>query len=412
MIKFNSFITEEKNTHMTHIEDLVLDGGVKGARQAIEALSSLRDMLSGNVKKKTNVTVKWDGAPAVFAGTDPTDGKFFVAKKGIFNKEPKVYKNHKEIEADTSGDLSDKLKLSFDVLSKAGIKGVIQGDIMFTKSDLKSETIDGVKYWVFHPNTIVYAVEADSLEGKKVRAAKIGIVFHTVYTGSEFENMKASYGFDISSIKGGSDLWAVSANLKDMSGTANMTASETKLVTAHLSNAGKLFKQVPAQFFDTLKDDDKLNLMINTFNNTFFRNKTSQPAASKKVDDLINFIRGKYKTEIDKRSTLAGKKKQQDDLDKVLSAFNGQGKANMVRVFEIQYSLSDAKLIIINKLDQLNMTKTFVKTSNGYKVTKAEGFVAIDIIGGGAVKLVDRLEFSTNNFDPDVVKGWQSATRR
>jgi len=99
-------------------------------------------------------------------------------------------------------------------------------------------------------------------------------------------------------------------------------------------------------------------------------------------------------------------------LDKVLSAFNGQGKANMVRVFEIQYSLSDAKLIIINKLDQLNMTKTFVKTSNGYKVTKAEGFVAIDIIGGGAVKLVDRLEFSTNNFDPDVVKGWQSATRR
>jgi len=152
MIKFNSFITEEKNTHMTHIEDLVLDGGVKGARQAIEALSSLRDMLSGNVKKKTNVTVKWDGAPAVFAGTDPTDGKFFVAKKGIFNKEPKVYKNHKEIEADTSGDLSDKLKLSFDVLSKAGIKGVIQGDIMFTKSDLKSETIDGVKYWVFHPN--------------------------------------------------------------------------------------------------------------------------------------------------------------------------------------------------------------------------------------------------------------------
>jgi len=197
MIKFTSFLTEEKNTHMTHIEDLLLDGGVKGARQAINALQSMRDMLAGNAKKKTKVTVKWDGAPAVFAGIDPTDGKFFVAKKGIFNKNPKVYKNHKEIDADTSGDLSDKLKLAFDELSRLKIKGVIQGDIMFTKDDLKSETIDGVKYWIFHPNTIAYAVEQNSEEGRRVRAARIGIVFHTVYNGSSFENMSATYGFDI-----------------------------------------------------------------------------------------------------------------------------------------------------------------------------------------------------------------------
>ena len=119
-----------KNTHMTHIEDLILDGGVKGARQAILALRSLRDMLSGNAKSPVDVTVKWDGAPAVFAGVDPGDGKFFVAKKGIFNANPKIYKSHEDIKADTSGDLSKKLILAFDELSKLGITNVIQGDFM------------------------------------------------------------------------------------------------------------------------------------------------------------------------------------------------------------------------------------------------------------------------------------------
>ena len=89
-----------KNTHMTHLEDLILDGGVKGARQAILALRSLRDMLQGNSKAPVDVTVKWDGAPAIFAGTDPRDGKLFIAKKGVFNKDPKVYKSYDDIEED------------------------------------------------------------------------------------------------------------------------------------------------------------------------------------------------------------------------------------------------------------------------------------------------------------------------
>ena len=108
MINFIEFISEQKNTHMTHIEDKVLYGGVDGTRQAILALRSLRDMVGG--VKDGNVSVKWDGAPAIFCGNDPRDGKFFVAKKGIFNKSPKVYKTDSDINADTSGDLNLKLK--------------------------------------------------------------------------------------------------------------------------------------------------------------------------------------------------------------------------------------------------------------------------------------------------------------
>ena len=88
---------------MEHLEDSILNHGVNGTRDAINFLRSLRDMLAGTAKSKVNVSVKWDGAPAIFCGTDPSDGKFFVAKKGIFNKNPMVYKTNADIDADTVG---------------------------------------------------------------------------------------------------------------------------------------------------------------------------------------------------------------------------------------------------------------------------------------------------------------------
>ena len=166
MNTFSSFITEQKNTHMTHIEDKVLYGGVKGTREAILALRSLRDMLGGS--HDSNVSVKWDGAPAIFAGTDPRDGRFFVAKKGIFNKSPKVYKSDADVDADTSGDLAAKLKLALQYLPALGIKGVIQGDFLYGPGDVKKSKIKGKSYITFHPNTIIYAVPAGTDMARKI----------------------------------------------------------------------------------------------------------------------------------------------------------------------------------------------------------------------------------------------------
>ena len=144
---------------MTHIEDKVLYGGVKGTREAILALRSLRDMLQG--EHDGSVSVKWDGAPAIFAGVDPSDGKFFVAKKGIFNKNPKVYKSDADVDADASGDLAAKLKQALQYLPALGIKGVIQGDFLFGPGDVKTKKIKGKSYVTFHPNTIVYALPSE-----------------------------------------------------------------------------------------------------------------------------------------------------------------------------------------------------------------------------------------------------------
>ena len=233
-----------KNTHMMHVEDQVLYGGVKGTRDAILALRSMRDMIASNVTTSHDITIKFDGAPAVFAGEDPTDKKFFVAKKGIFNKDPKVYKSIDDIKADTSGDLQTKLIIAFKELKKLGIKGVLQGDIMFTNNDLKSESHDGVKYVTFHPNTIVYAVPEGTPLAKEIKKAKIGVVWHTSYSGDSFENMIASHQIGISYLKKVPSVWFRDAYLQDLAGKVTLNKKETLIINKALSDAGKLFQKV------------------------------------------------------------------------------------------------------------------------------------------------------------------------
>lgn len=411
MIKFNDYITEQKNTHMTHIEDLVIDGGVKGARDAIMALRSLRDMLAGKSANSSAVTVKWDGAPAVFAGTDPGDGKFFVAKKGIFNKNPKVYKSHADVDADISNaDLANKMKTAFTELQKLGIKGVVQGDIMFTKDDLQKEKINGEEFLTFHPNTIMYAVPADSDGAKVIKKANIGVVFHTAYTGDSFESMKASYGVDVKKFRKVSSVWAQSANLPSAIG-ALMSAEETKEVTAALSNAGRIFNKTSASILRTLESDDELNKYVNIYNNQMVREGKPISDTKRHAAGFRKFVADRFDKEIDKKKSEKGKQTWIDKRDTVLKDFDKYSIADWAMVFELQNSIVTAKLIIINKLNKLSNVHTFVKTRNGFKVTGAEGFVAIDKLGGSAVKLVDRLEFSTNNFSSDVIKGWDTPRR-
>ena len=411
MKSLSGYISEAagKNTHMTHLEDLILDGGVKGARQAINALRSLRDMLSGNSKKSVDITVKWDGAPAVFAGEDPRDGSFFVAKKGIFNADPKIYKSHEDIKADTSGDLSKKLILAFDELQKLGIKGVIQGDFMFDNSDLKKETIDGVSYTVFHPNTIAYAVPTDSDIAKEIRAAKIGIVWHTIYNGSTFETMQAEFGREIvPKLKPSKSVWMVDATMPDLSGTATLTAKETEAVTKNLSNAGKLFKQIASSTLKEIEQNKELNMLINVYNNKKVRDGQRITNTKAHATGLVMFVNDRYAKEIDKRSSEKGKQVQVTKRDELLKFFSKGNIKNLQKVFEMQNFVVDSKLIIINKLNRLSNIGTFVKTKSGFRVTNPEGFVAIDRMEGGAVKLVDRMEFSANNFSKDIIKGWDN----
>ena len=393
---------------MTHIEDKVLYGGVKGTREAILALRSLRDALGG--EHDGNVSVKWDGAPAIFAGTDPRDGRFFVAKKGIFNKSPKVYKTNSDIDDDTSGDLNTKLKQALEYLPSLGIKGVIQGDFLFSSGDVKTQKIKGKSYVTFHPNTIVYAIPAGTGMAKEIKASKIGIVWHTTYTGKTFETMKASYGVDVSKLKSSKNVWSQDAMLRDMT-RYTMSKSDTEEVNEYLSTAGKIFNQIAGSTLRELETNQKLAGVIETYNNTFVRSGTVVSDTAKHVNGLVRYITAKYDKEIAKLKTDAAKGRKQKALEKELEFFSPKNKSSLKKIFDLQKVIVLAKLKLINILNKLNNTQTFLKTKKGYEVTGQEGYVAIDKLGGDAVKIVDRMEFSFANFSPDILKGWDKPGR-
>ena len=410
MQKFKQYITEAagKNLHMTHLEDAVLDGGVTGTRNVINYLRAIRDMLSGNASAPVSLTTKWDGAPAIFAGVDPSDGQFFIAKKGVFNKTPKLYKTESEINDEISGDLAVKFKIALKEFSKLGIEGVVQGDLLYTQSDLKTENIDGVPCVTFHPNTIVYAVPKSSDLGKRISKSKIGVVWHTTYRGKTLESMSASFGKAIATNqKKVNSVWSIDAVFQDKSGSATMTKSETDTLTAKLSAAGSLFRKIKANKLNELSTNEELNARVNTFINQKVREGTRITNVKAFIIGLQRYIEDVAKKEADKvkqQKTKDAKIQKGKDL---LMYFDKKDLKDIGNIFELYNLLVDAKHLIIDKLNKVEGITTLLKTAKGFEVTGQEGFVAIDHVGQNTLKIVDRLEFSKANFSTEYIKGWQ-----
>ena len=412
MIKLSEYLTEAKegkNVHLEHIEDLVFNEGVSGTRNAILFLRSVRDMLSGSSTKRINITTKWDGAPAIFAGIDPEDGQFFVAKKGLFNKNPQMFKSLADIKTSgMSAELQSKFNTSYTEFKKLGIKsGVYQGDLMFTKEDLSKEKIDGVSYITFQPNTIVYAVPATSSLAKKIRKSKIGIVWHTTYTGDTIESMTSSFGQSIvSKMRSVSSVWMDDATYKDVSGTATFTAEETANLTSILSQAGKIFQRLPAAALNDIAGEEEFLIRLKAFNNSKVRQGTLITNERKHVSELIKHFKDYYNKQAGTRKSDKGKQAQLDKMKKLMSYFD-KHSGDLVKIYQIVTLLTTAKGMIVDKLNKAGSMPTFLRTKNGFTTTSQEGYVAIDHMKGGAVKLVDRMEFSRANFSPEVIKGWQ-----
>ena len=411
MISFRE-LTEDKggkNLHLEHLEDEILNYGVVGGRAALNFLRSLRNMMAGGSRSSVNMTVKWDGAPAIFAGIDPEDGKFFVAKKSVFNVSPKLYKTEAEINADLSGELNSKFKVALKEFSKLGIKGVLQGDLMFT-DDISTDTIDGTKYYTFQPNTIVYAVPVASKLGAIINKAKVGIVWHTTYSGDALQDMKASFGVNISSLKKSSSVWMDDATYKDTSGKATFTAAETEKITGVLSQVGSTFGKINSgQLNSFLKLQESMTgalagASLKTYNNSKVRagEKITNPMAHAKGYET--WVWDSIQKQIDNAKSEKGKDKYRN-IQKEYAREIKKYTRNLIQVITFQNLLVDAKMLIVKKLNSIKgLTDTFIKTKNGFKVTNPEGYVAIDRVSGGAVKLVDRMEFSFNNFT--AIKAW------
>jgi hypothetical protein len=400
-----------KNTHLEHLEDNIFNKGHEGAKEAVDYLYSLHQMLEGNTKTPVSMTTKWDGAPAIVAGKDPQTGKFFVGTKGVFAKKPKMNFTNSDIEKyhadqgekDASG-LRDKLKLALKYLSRLNWDTVAQGDMLFAGSeDIKEEVIDGEQYIVFKPNTIVYAIPKDSDLAKEILSAGFGIVWHTEYVGGPtLADTQAKFGFDASVLGNGANagVWQRDATIKDLSGTVTLSDAEGHKMLSAIQEADNYLKSIDANTFSWLQKGT--DLVGKTFleqlkahaNNQVRQGHFDEP--TKFAQDFITKFVNYWTKEIDKV-------KQQKTIDaKTQTMVQGvkfikENLQSIIAVYDLYLKLIEAKIIIVRKLEQIRQMPTFKQTEKGYEITGEEGFVAVDRLGN-ALKLVDRLEFSKLNF--------------
>jgi hypothetical protein len=397
MKSLNTFLVESKNLHLEHLEDEIFNRGSAGANEAMNFIDSLVTMLQGNSNRKMNVTVKWDGAPSLFAGINPENGKFFVATKSLFNKTPKINYTNADIDANHGGGLADKLKIALKYLPKLGITGVLQGDMLFTSDDVKTETIDGQSMYTFTPNTITYAVPVDSKLGSQISSANMGIVFHTTYTGKTIADLMANFGADVSGLKKTNAVYFDDADYKDVSGSATFTKKETEEIRRNLAGVRRVLSQ-NKKLIDDVTKDKTLRDLIKIYTNANVRVGKDRGSA----EELAGFIASRFDQKIEKLKTDSSKQRLTNERKKVTRYIDSISRG-MNNLFSAQYYLSQAKSVILRKLQSLNTMPSFIRTDDGYRVTNPEGFVAIDHVGK-AVKLVDRMEFSKANFT--VSKDW------
>lgn len=394
-----------KNTHLEHLEDEILNLGEAGATKSVEMLRGLLALLAGSSKGDVKITTKWDGAPAIFAGTDPSDNKFFVGTKGVFNKNAKLNKSFEDIDNNHEADgLNRKLKFCLKYLQELNIDGVLQGDMLWTKGDLESKNINGKEYIVFKPNTLTYAVPADSDVAKKMQQAEVGVVWHTSYEGDSVENMSATFGFDSSSLSKTSNVWFDDAIIKDYSGIVNFTQSQTKKINDLINTVESSISSINFGVLSNLPDIGKQDVItkIKAQINKYIKEPT--PRIEKTPQIMYSDLLDGFKNQMDKE--IAGLKNQDPEtksvktrLDRItnLTEYLTANKDELEKIYKMYVVIAEIKNQIKAKLDNLKSIDSFVETDDGYEVTEPEGFVAVDRIGN-AVKIVDRLDFSAKNF--------------
>ena len=406
--KHTEQLSENRNTHLTHIEETIITDGASGAENAINFLKEVRNMLSSDVRTGVNITTKWDGAPAIFCGIDPEDGKFFVATKSVFNASPKLNKTSADIRKNHTGGLVEKLEVALKELSKLGIKGVIQGDMMYTNSDLQTKKIEGEEYITFQPNTIVYAIPKNGPLGKFVLRTKMGIIFHTEYKGKTLQTMKASFNINISKLRKTKTVWFDDASYKDVSGTVTLTKDETENLNGYIERIESLLPKVSSYLDKMAENFDEKNQFAIPTNfkvhlNSYFRSTEDLPDSNTMVADFKTYWTTKLDKKIESVKSEGAKEKyteiKKDGLNKI-----EQQTADLQNATLLYNYIMDAKNVLVQKLSKVKSIGTFLRTDDGLKTTEPEGFVAVDRIKGNAVKLVNRLEFSRANFT--AAKNW------
>ena len=389
-------LNEFKRTHLQHIEDIILTNGHAGGPSVIEYFQGILQTLQGSAEQPINVSVKWDGAPAVVCGTNPENGKWFVGTKGVFGKTPKLNYTKDDISRNHgTDDLGQKLLKCLVHLKKLNIQGIVQGDYMFDRDTLQRQSTAGENQVTFKPNTITYAVPEDSDLGKQMAAAQLGIIFHTTYTGDRIDNLQAKYGADVAAFARTPDVWFDNATYKNVSGTANFTAEEQAQFTAGMEKLKALLTKVPTNLSAMLGVNKDFLPFFMLFINDQIKKGVLPTDTNEYLKGFAEFYQGRMQQQAAGLKAQKALQLRQQKM-KDMPLFLKQMQKPLAAMMAFYKEVIALKKLTLDKMNKATAIGTFAQTDSGLEVTDPEGFVAVGKTGD-AVKLVDRLGFSRKN---------------
>ena len=389
--------------HIDHLEENILNKGKQGV---IEAINQIESSIAYFVDESDyKISTKFDGAPAIVAGLD-TNGKFFVASKSAFAKNPKInYTDQDIIDNHGTGGLADKLKLALRYLPSLNLKGIYQMDYMFDpqmKIQETPQTIDGVVnenlFTTFTPNTIKYAVTENSPYGDEINKAKIGVAIHIEYmvqngilkvkkytsTPEEFSPSSTVFVFNVLANK-----------------PKNAKSSFSKLLLKDVQKKkNQVLKLADKVDFSSLDD---YTALLKTYINSEIRAGRFLEDTSISSEEFVSWISGKFVKDIEKLKSEKGKEKKTTQMKDTLSALK-KLKPSIKNAFEITKIIANLKnnlIKIFNEITQNDLLGTYLEDAPGeWQTTAPEGFALsrVDDDGAQITKLVDRGEFSAANF--------------
>ncbi len=384
MFSFSMFLKEEdeggKLKHITHAEDRPLQKGSEGFGHAVGALQQAHEHIKSG-GHSTALTMKYDGSPSLVFGHHPETGKFFVASKSAFNKNPKINYTNKDIEKNHghAPGLVEKLKHALEHLPKVSPKkGVYQGDVMFSGED-KKETKHGVS---FTPNTITYSAKGE--EGDRIRKAKFGVVVHQQYHGNDIASMKADASPDVHNFKQHEDVWHKSA--EHDSSKINYSEKDQEQFRKHIDSAQKIHDKMGQQMYHVTEPHRGEGGHLETYINQTVR--TGEKPTAK---GLQKHIQNKFVKAASKLKTPAAQSRKETEAKSHVQHIEGNAE-HYNNLLNMHHHLQQAKNVLVKNLEK--NTGGLEHHIDG-KPTGPEGFVVN--YGGEPTKLVNRAEFARAN---------------
>ncbi len=384
MLNFLDFLKEEaegaKLKHIHHAEDRPFLHGSEGFEHAEGALKQAHEhMKSGHVSN--DLTEKFDGSPSIVFGKHPETGKFFVASKSAFNKNPKINYTPEDIDANHghAPGLASKLKDALAHLPKvAPKKGVYQGDLMHTSEDHQTNPDGSVS---FTPNTITYTAHGD--EAEKVKRSKVGVVVHTKYEGKNLGDMAATPNVDDKDFKSHPDVHIHTANFD--TSKVDYSPEAQKTFEKHMHAARDVHLKNPEMYQHIARhggDGGHLATYIN---------QTVRDGSTPNTEDFKKHVMDKYQKMADKVKTDKSKQQKLGEGEGQIAHIDNNA-AHYDAAFKMHGHLQAAKNTLVNSLESHKGGYSY--SING-KESKPEGYVVNH--KDEPTKLVNRAEFARQN---------------